>query len=86
MGLYCQRYPYSRAFEDWKRAKLGASNAKKHYDDLYAQYEKLKQEYEDMRSGSVSGGDEIPMAFGAEPALEWADSRGSAGPQPLVQP
>ncbi len=86
VGLYCQRYPYSRAFEDWKRAKLGASNAKKHYEDLYAQYEKLKQEYEDMRSGSVSGGDEIPMAFGAEPALEWADSRGSAGPQPLVQP
>ncbi len=86
MGLYCQRYPYSRAFEDWKRAKLGASNAKKHYEDLKAQYEKLKQEYEDMRSGSANGGDEVPMAFGAEPALEWADSRGSAGPQPLVQP
>ncbi len=86
MGLYCQRYPYSRAFEDWRRAKLGASNAKKHYEDLMAQYEKLKQEYEDMRSGSVSGGEEIPMAFGAEPALEWADSRGSAGPQRLVQP
>jgi len=86
VGLYCQRYPYSRAFEDWKRAKLGASNAKKHYEDLKAQYEKLKQEYEDMRSGSAGGGDEVPMAFGAEPALEWADSRGSAGPQPLVQP
>ncbi len=86
VGLYCQRYPYSRAFEDWKRAKLGASNAKKHYEDLKAQYEKLKQEYEDMRSGSANGGDEVPMAFGAEPALEWADSRGSAGPQPLVQP
>ncbi|WP_282276500.1 hypothetical protein [Stenotrophomonas sp. PS02297] len=86
MGLYCQRYPYSRAFEDWKRAKLGASNAEKHYKDLSDQYEKLKQEYEDMRSGNANGGDEIPMAFGAEPALEWADSRGSAGPQPLVQP
>lgn len=85
-GLYCQRYPYSRAFEDWKRAKLGASNAQKHYQDLKAQYEKLKQEYEDMRSGSAGGGSEIPMAFGAEPVLEWADSRGSTGPQPLAQP
>lgn len=86
MGLYCQRYPYSRAFEDWNRAKLGASNAQNHYQDLEKQYEKLKQEYEDMRSGSAGGGPEIPMAFGAEPALEWADSRGSAGPQPLGQP
>ena len=48
--------------------------------------EPVAQRGTEPAGGSVSGGDEIPMAFGAEPALEWADSRGSAGPQPLVRP
>ena len=84
MGLYCQRYPYNRAFEDWRRAKVGADNARKNYNDTLAQYEKLKQEYEDMKAGSGSGGGPtVRMSFGAEAALEHADSRGSSGPQAL---
>lgn len=84
MGLYCQRYPYSRAFEDWRRAKVGADNARKNYEDTLAQFEKLKKEYEQLQeAGAPSGGSTIAMGFGAEPALERADARGSTGPQAL---
>lgn len=83
-GLYCQRYPYSRAFEDWRRAKVGADHARKNYEDTRAQYEKLKQEYEDMDAGGAPGdGPTAGMSFGAEASLEHADSRGSSGPQAL---
>lgn len=84
VGLYCQRYPYNRAFEDWRRAKVGAVNAWKNYQDTLKQYEKLKQEYDDMQAGhEAGGGTPLGMSFGAEAALEHADSRGSSGPQAL---
>ncbi|KQN96630.1 MULTISPECIES: hypothetical protein [Stenotrophomonas] len=86
-GVYCQRYPYSRAFEDWRRAKLGAENARKNYQDTKAQFEKLKEELENMNDdGGSGGGPTTQMSFGAEATLEHADSRGSTGPQAPVLP
>lgn len=86
-GVYCQRYPYSRAFEDWRRAKLGAENARKNYNDTKAQFEKLKEELENMNDdGGSGGGPTTQMSFGAEATLEHADSRGSTGPQAPVLP
>ncbi len=86
-GVYCQRYPYSRAFEDWRRAKLGAENARKNYEDTKAQFEKLKEELENMNDdGGSGGGPTTQMSFGAEATLEHADSRGSTGPQAPVLP
>ncbi|MDC7805928.1 hypothetical protein PQS31_03710 [Luteimonas sp BLCC-B24] len=82
MGVYCQRYPYSRAFEDWRRAKTGADNARKNYDDTLAQFNKLKEELDNMNGeGASSGGPTTQMSFGAEATLEHADSRGSTGTQ-----
>ncbi|QDW67456.1 hypothetical protein FPZ22_11665 [Luteimonas granuli] len=87
MGLYCQRYPYSRAFEDWQRAKAGAENARKNYVDTKAQFDKLEEELRNMDAGGASGGGPTTqMSFGAEATLEHADSRGSTGPQSPVQP
>ncbi|MCL7715148.1 hypothetical protein [Stenotrophomonas mori] len=87
MGLYCQRYPYNRAFEDWRRAKLGAENARKNHDDTRKRFEELEEELENMRDGAApGGGPTTQMSFGAEAALEHADSRGSTGPQAVVQP
>lgn len=85
MGLYCQRYPFNRAFEDWRRAKIGADEARRNYDDLDTQYEKLLAEYENLKraNNDPSGGAQIDIGFGAEPALERADARGSVGPQEL---
>ncbi len=86
-GVYCQRYPYSRAFEDWRRAKAGAANAQKNYTDTKAQFDKLKEELDNMNAdGGSGGGPTTQMSFGAEATLEHADSRGSTGPQAPVQP
>ncbi|KRG88296.1 hypothetical protein ABB34_00370 [Stenotrophomonas daejeonensis] len=86
-GVYCQRYPYSRAYEDWLRAKLGAENARKNYNDTKAQFEKLKEELDNMNDdGGSGGGPTTQMSFGAEATLEHADSRGSTGPQAPILP
>ena len=85
-GVYCQRYPYNRAYEDWDRAKDATIEAEKTYDGLRKQFDKLKAEYDDLRNqGNVSpdGATDSPIGFGAEPALERADSRGSVGPRPM---
>lgn len=86
-GVYCQRYPYSRAFEDWRRSKVGAENARKNYTDTKAQFDKLKEELDNLNAnGGSGGGPTTQMSFGAEATLEHADSRGSTGPQAPVQP
>ncbi len=90
-GIYCQRYPYNRAYEDWDRAKDATVEAEKTYEGLRVQFDKLKAEYDALRTqGDVSpeGAVSSPIAFGAEPALERADSRGSVGarPAPVVTP
>lgn len=86
-GVYCQRYPYSRAFDDWRRAKSGAEIAHKNYTDTKAQFERLQAELDNMNAGGgPGGGPTTQMSFGAEATLEHADSRGSTGPHAPVQP
>ncbi|KAF1687274.1 hypothetical protein B1992_04645 [Pseudoxanthomonas broegbernensis] len=85
-GIYCQRYPYNRAYEDWDRAKDATLEAEKTYEGLREQFDKLKAEYDDLRNqGEVgpNGAITSPIGFGAEPALERADSRGSVGARPV---
>jgi len=85
-GIYCQRYPYNRAYEDWDRAKDATVEAEKTYIGLSEQFDKLKEEYDILRNqGDVSpdGAVTSPIGFGAEPALERADSRGSVGARPV---
>lgn len=84
-GIYCQRYPYNRAYEDWMRAQEASGAAKQTYDDLSREFENLEREYQALLNTSLDGsGGAVtsPVSFGAEAALERADARGSVGPQP----
>ena len=85
-GLYCQRYPYNRAFSDWILASKGADEAKVIHDALVEQFDNLEAEYRQLReTGQPEAGNVAtsPVGFGAESALERADARGSVGPQPV---
>lgn len=85
-GLYCQRYPYSRAYSDWILASKAADEAKVILDALVEQFENLEHEYRQLReTGQPEAGNVAtsPVGFGAESALERADARGSVGPQPV---
>ncbi len=85
-GLYCQRYPYSRAYSDWLLAESAAGESEKIYDAFVEQFDKLKQEYENLRNAQQDIAGDVnarAVGFGAEAALEWADMRGSVGPQPV---
>ncbi|WP_162404812.1 hypothetical protein [Pseudoxanthomonas jiangsuensis] len=85
-GIYCQRYPYSRAYEDWIRAQEATDAAKKTYDDLRREFDNLEREYNALRNTALAGPDGAvtsPVSFGAEAALERADARGSVGPRPV---
>ena len=88
-GLYCQRYPYNRAYSDWLLAQKGATEAERIYDALVEQFENLERQYNDLRrtqqqeAGNVNA---RMVGFGAESALERADARGTVGPQPVQTP
>ncbi|MGB3393917.1 MAG: hypothetical protein WA956_01205 [Stenotrophomonas sp.] len=93
-GIYCQRYPYNRAYEDWGLAQDATEEARIAYEGkdgkggLKGQFDKLKAEYDDLRRNQddqvgPSGANSSPIGFGAEAALERADARGSVGARPL---
>lgn len=94
-GIYCQRYPYSRGYDDWMRAQEatelariayegedGKGGLKKEFDNLEAQYQALLG----TDLAEPGGKNASPVSFGAETVLERADARGSVGPQPVTMP
>lgn len=84
-GLYCQRHPYSRAFDDWNRAQDASDLAEQNYEDLADQFDDMLAEYTTLRNTQLDGpggANSSPVSFGAESALERADFRGAVGPQP----
>jgi len=88
-GLYCQRYPYNRAYSDWLLAQKGASEAEKIYVALVEQFESLEKQYNDLRRARQDEAGNVNarlVGFGAESALERADARGTVGPQPVRTP
>lgn len=88
-GLYCQRYPYNRAYSDRLLADKAAGEAKNIYDALVAQFENLETQYDDLRRAQQDEAGDVNarrIGFGAESALERADVRGSVGPQPVTTP
>ncbi len=48
-GMYCQRYPYNRAYADWLRASKAAEHANKSYTDLDNQFNALITQYRKLR-------------------------------------
>lgn len=84
-GLYCQRYPYNRAYRDWILSKETSDKARTNYDNLSVQFTNLKSEYEALLATQLDptgGGSGAVIGFGAESALERADALGSVGAQP----
>ena len=85
-GVYCQRYPYNRAYDDWIRAQEATDAARKTYDDLNREFDNLERQYKSLLNTTLDTPDGAltsPVSFGAETALERADARGSVGPRPV---
>ncbi|WP_152984475.1 hypothetical protein [Stenotrophomonas terrae] len=81
-GTMCQRYPYSRAYADWLRAKEATVSAEENHASLKEQFDALEQQYKELRAMNLApggGGASAPSALGAECILVLADGRGSVG-------
>ena len=100
-GIYCQRYPYSRGYEDWIRAQEATELARVAYEGedldgdgkgdggLKKEFDNLEAQYQALLGTDLAGpggGQPSPVSFGAETVLERADVRGSVGPQPVTMP
>lgn len=85
MGTLCQRYPYSRAYNDYRTARIASDEAKENYDSLEDQYTMMSARCDALRNLSNADPDsaeQANLAIGAEEILRLADRRGSVGPQP----
>jgi len=100
-GIYCQRYPYSRGYDDWKRAQEATELARIAYEGedldgdgkgdggLKKEFDNLEAQYQALLGTDLAepgGKNASPVSFGAETVLERADARGSVGPQPVTMP
>lgn len=89
-GTLCERYPYSRAYNDYRTAKIAADEAKKNYDQLETQYTMMASRCEALKKISDGGPNAVcqaNLAIGADSILRRADELGSVGAsQPRTDP
>lgn len=83
-GTQCERYPYSRAYNDYRNAKIAADEAENNYKQLQTQYAMMSKRCDDLKAIVASGPDganHANLAVGAEAILRLADRLGSVGEQ-----
>lgn len=83
-GTQCERYPYSRAYNDYTNAKIAADEAENNYKQLQVQYAMMSKRCDDLKAIVASGPDGADfknLAIGAEAILQLADRLGSVGEQ-----
>lgn len=81
-GTLCEHYPYSRAYNDYRTAKIAADEAETNYRQLDDQYVLMNDRCEKLKNlvtPGAGGACQVNLVLGTEAILRMADQLGSVG-------